>query len=175
MESRYVLALGEARRGADQQLANLGNVRGYASALMGVGGLSASFLGGLAIRDSAPLTVWTLFAALPFVVLVGLAISLAWPHTFCTSQDPVGLVGWVEQHAADRDARAVISRCTWQRGAGIPRSPRRNLRVPPQRPGSDQAPGPSLGWRCVVGITRLPDPAWAWAPSLVAMSAINSI
>jgi hypothetical protein len=41
---RYVLALEEARRSMDQQMADLSGVRARATTLLGVAGLSASFL-----------------------------------------------------------------------------------------------------------------------------------
>ena len=93
---RYTLALEEARRGFDQLGGELSRVRDRASAALGIGGLAASFLGGLAIRDGAVLSLWTWLSIGAFVALAALCFAILWPRRFRTSQDPAMLVGWAE-------------------------------------------------------------------------------
>ncbi|NHC24124.1 hypothetical protein G6553_13205 [Nocardioides sp. IC4_145] len=48
-EPSYTLALEEARRGFDQLAGEVSDVRGRSVSLLGMGGLAASFLGGLTL------------------------------------------------------------------------------------------------------------------------------
>ncbi|WGY01796.1 hypothetical protein QI633_25085 [Nocardioides sp. QY071] len=99
-ETRYTLALQEARRGFDQLAHEVSVVRDRATSILGMGGLAASFLGGLSIRDGAPVTGWTWLAVISFVALASLCVVVLWPRRFHVSQDPASMVSWAEQHKA---------------------------------------------------------------------------
>lgn len=99
MEPRdYALAVEEARRGADGQADALKSLRGQATTLVTIGGLSATFLGGLG--NGGNFTAWTALAIAAFVVLVALAVIVSWPFGFYTSQQPSVLVQWAEGGAS---------------------------------------------------------------------------
>lgn len=74
-----------------------------------MGGLAASFLGGLSIRDGAPLSRWTWAAVGSFVVLAALCIGMLWPKRFHVAQDPADLVAWVENldYSPEQSAREL--------------------------------------------------------------------
>lgn len=91
---RFVLALEEARRGFDLLSEELTRVRDRAGQVLGIGGLAASFLGGLSIRDGASLTAWTWLGIAAFTCLVGLCVAVLWPRKFFSSVDPEQLVRW---------------------------------------------------------------------------------
>jgi hypothetical protein len=93
---RYTLALEEARRSMDQQMADLSGVPSRATTLLGVAGLSASFLGGLALSDDAALTRYTWVAIGAFVAVTGVCLAILWPRSFWVSRDPAELVAWAE-------------------------------------------------------------------------------
>lgn len=101
-EPSYTLALEEARRGFDQLAGEVSDVRNRSVSLLGMGGLAASFLGGLTLRDGAPVTVWTWVAVAGFVVLAVLCAMVLWRRRFHVSQSPAVLVQWVEHHGASR-------------------------------------------------------------------------
>lgn len=96
----YTLALEEARRGFDQLAGEVSDVRNRSVALLGMGGLAASFLGGLTLRNGAPVTPWTWVAVAAFVVLAVLCAAVLWRRRFHVSQDPAVLVQWAEHHGA---------------------------------------------------------------------------
>jgi hypothetical protein len=98
----YSLALEEARRGFDQLAAEVSDVRNRAVATLGMGGLSASFLGGLTLRNDAPITGWTWFAIAAFVALAVSCAGVLWRRRFHVSQHPRIIVAWAEQHEATR-------------------------------------------------------------------------
>lgn len=100
---RYVLALEEARRGMDQQVADLSGVRDRAATVLGIGGLSASFMGGFAWREDASPSRW-IWAAVPAFVLVAvLYVIILWPRRFPVTEKPVELVRWEETEGATVD------------------------------------------------------------------------
>jgi hypothetical protein len=99
-EPSYTLALEEARRGFDQLAQEVSVVRDRAVSTLGMGGLAASFLGGLAIRDGAEVTVWTWVAVGSFMALACLCVTVLWPRRFHVSQDPAELVLWAEHYGA---------------------------------------------------------------------------
>jgi hypothetical protein len=101
---RYTLALEEARRGFDQLDAELARLRERASTALGIGALVASFLGGLAIRNGASLSLWTWLAISALVAVALLCFAILRPRRFRTSQDPAVLVGWAETEGVTLDA-----------------------------------------------------------------------
>jgi hypothetical protein len=54
--------------------------------LVSVGGLAAAFIGGLAVRDNAPLSVWTAVGILAFAALLAVAVFALWPRKFVFTQ-----------------------------------------------------------------------------------------
>lgn len=94
-EPSYTLALEEARRGFDQLAGEVSDVRNRSVSLLGMGGLAASFLGGLTLRNGAPVTAWTWVAVAAFVVLAALCAVVLWRRHFHVSQDPAVLVQWL--------------------------------------------------------------------------------
>lgn len=98
----YSLALEEARRGFDHLSAEVSDVRNRAIATLGMGGLSASFLGGLTLRNGAPITGWTWLAIAAFVALAVSCAGVLWRRRFHVSQHPQVIVAWAEQHGATR-------------------------------------------------------------------------
>lgn len=101
-ERDYTLALEEARRGFDQQSGEVTNVRNRAASLLGMGGLAASFLGGLALRDGAPRSWFTGLAIGAFAALAVLAALVLWRRPFHVSQSPKSLVRWAEDEGAGK-------------------------------------------------------------------------
>lgn len=93
----YSLALEEARRGADSQGSQLTSLRSQTTGAVAVGGLCATFLGGLTRGES--ISLWTALAVTAFGVLVLLVVVISWPVKFNTSQNPAVIVGWVESGA----------------------------------------------------------------------------
>lgn len=99
--TKFSLALEEARRGADAQAAALASLRTHMASAVTTGGLCATFLGGVAGRFD--FNAWTGSAIGAFVLLVVLAVRIAWPMSFRTSQEPSRLVQWVEADAATQE------------------------------------------------------------------------
>jgi len=99
-DDRYALALEEARRSLDQQKDDLKAVRDRTAATVGLGGLAATFLGGLALRDEAPLSGWTILGAGAFVALVILMVLTHRTYTFVFSQDAAEIILWAEHYKA---------------------------------------------------------------------------
>ncbi len=87
-EPSYSLALEEGRRGFDQLAGEIDVLRNRAVSTLGMGGLAASFLGGLAIRDGAAVTCWTWLAVSAFVVLAVMCVATLWPRRFHITQTP---------------------------------------------------------------------------------------
>jgi hypothetical protein len=102
-DERLTLALDEARRAIDHQESALASIRGRAATLLAVGGLAASFIGGLAMRNGVGISAWTLLGVIAFVGLVVFASLIAWPWEFRFDQSATVLVAWAEQHEADPD------------------------------------------------------------------------
>jgi hypothetical protein len=101
-ERSYTVALDEARRGFDQLAGEVSDVRNRSVSVLGMGGLAASFLGGLTLRDNATVTAWTWVAIVGFVVMAVFCATVLWRRRFHVSQDPVVLVQWTEHHGASR-------------------------------------------------------------------------
>lgn len=95
-ETSYALALDEARRAFDALANEVTIVRDRAVSMLGMGGLAAAFLSGLAFRDGAPMTGWTWVAVASFALLALLSIVMLWPKRFHVAQDPATLVGWLD-------------------------------------------------------------------------------
>lgn len=105
-EPSYTEALVEARRGFDHLASEVDTIRGRAVALLGAGGLAASFIGGFAIHADASVSGWTWTAVGSFVVMALLAVAVLLPHRFHVSLDPATIVTWAEdshQPATERD------------------------------------------------------------------------
>jgi hypothetical protein len=72
-------------------------LRNRATQLLGVSGLAASFLGGIAHPATGqPLGVWGWFAVAVFVVTAGLCLWLLWPRRFFRAPKSSALVSWAE-------------------------------------------------------------------------------
>jgi hypothetical protein len=99
-ETSYALALEEARRGFDQLAADVTMVRDRTVSTLGMGGLAASFVGGLAIRGGSDVSGWTWLAVTAFTTLAVLSVIVLWPRRFHVSQDPGKLVAWAEENGA---------------------------------------------------------------------------
>lgn len=99
-EPTYTLALEEARRGFDQLAGEVSEVRNRAIATLGMGGLAASFLGGLTLRKGAPVTGWTWLAVAAFVALAVLCATVLFRRRFHFSQHPKVMVQWAEHYGA---------------------------------------------------------------------------
>jgi hypothetical protein len=94
---RFDLALDEARRALDQQVNDVARIRDRTTNLVMVGGLAAAFIGGLAIRDDAPLTVLTVLGAVAFTTLLAVAVAVLLPRRFVFTQHAQVLVSWAEK------------------------------------------------------------------------------
>lgn len=91
----YDLALDEARRQLDGQLGIVDDSRGRVTAMLGVGGLVGTFVGGLgAQQDDAGMTpvLWTAGGAFGVAVVVGLLVLVPWK--FGGGMTASGLVAW---------------------------------------------------------------------------------
>jgi hypothetical protein len=98
----FGLALEEGRRAFDQQAADMSKVRDRAASVMGFGSLATSFLGGLALRDKAPLSLWTWGVVATFVALTVICILLLRPRKIFAAMDPKTIVSWSEDQGASR-------------------------------------------------------------------------
>lgn len=102
-QGRFGLAVEEARRAFDQQAADMTRVRDRAISLLTIGGLAATFIGGLAATDNAPLTGWTWAAVAVFVVMTVACIWVIWPKDVKVAFFPHKLVEWAEDDAVTPD------------------------------------------------------------------------
>lgn len=93
ISDRHLLALEEARRGLDQQQADLNSLRDRSGNLLQFGGLAAAFVGSLAWRDAQAVTTWSVAAAATFAVLAVLVIYVLWPRYFTFSNDARIMLG----------------------------------------------------------------------------------
>ena len=69
----YTLALEEARRNFDSQARQLADLRKRAVDLVGIGGLAATFIGGLSASKQDGLNIWHIVALCAFVFVVATA------------------------------------------------------------------------------------------------------
>ncbi|WP_147414475.1 hypothetical protein [Rhodococcus rhodochrous] len=99
-QKSYAIALEEARRSFDRLADEVTVVRDRIVSTLGMGGLAAAFVGGLAIRDGAKVSGWTWTAVTAFALLATLTAVALWPRRFHVSQSPEVLVGWIEEHQA---------------------------------------------------------------------------
>jgi hypothetical protein len=83
--SGHAVALAEARRALDQQVGDLAKVRDRMTGIAGAGALAGGFIGGLAIDDGVPFTVWTVVGAVAFAGLLVIAVIALWPRDFVFS------------------------------------------------------------------------------------------
>lgn len=96
----FSLALEEARRAFDALSDELPALRNRATQLLGVSGLAASFLGGLArVPASQPIGAWGWVAVLAFVATAAMCLRLLWPGRFHRGPQPSLLVDWAESGA----------------------------------------------------------------------------
>lgn len=125
--SKYDLALDEARRGIDQQLAELNLIRQRASALMTMGGVLATIFGGLAIREGAEVRAGTWVALAAFVLLAILTVACLYPREMHFGQEPESIITAID--VAQGDADAVTAHLARQIGVqhDSNRSPLRSL------------------------------------------------
>ena len=97
-EPDFSLALEEARRSFDALSDELPALRNRAAQLLGVSGLAASFLGGLArVPSGQPIGVWGWVAVLAFITTAALCLRLLWPARFHRGPTPSALVAWAEE------------------------------------------------------------------------------
>jgi hypothetical protein len=102
----FTLALEEARRGFDELNEEFARIRARTALTLSLGGLSATFLGGLALRDKeATLSVWTALAVVAFVGLAGINVYVLWPRKMWSTIDPAKLIGWALGDTAQGVAR----------------------------------------------------------------------
>lgn len=84
---RFSLALEEARRALDQQQTDLNSLRDRAGNLFQFGALSAGFIGAVALRGDAEITLWTRAGVIAFAVLAVLLVYVLKPRTFTFTND----------------------------------------------------------------------------------------
>lgn len=96
-EPDYALALEEARRSFDALNVELPAVRARATQILGLAGLAASFLGGLALRPGQGMSAWSWTAVISFLATAVLTAVILWPRRLYASQEPAILVSWAEQ------------------------------------------------------------------------------
>lgn len=97
-DTRFVVALDEARRGFDDLAAEVATIKDRAISTLGMGGLAASLFGGLAVRDGADVDPWLWTAALAFAFLAVFVTFVLWPRRFHVSMNPATLVSWAEDY-----------------------------------------------------------------------------
>lgn len=111
-EPNFTLALEEARRGFDQLMSEFHRIRDRAASSLSVGGLSAAFLGGLALRGKdAPLTVWTFLAVVAFVALAATTLYVFWPRSLLSTINPTTLIEWA---TGDKESGRAPLTLPWQ-------------------------------------------------------------
>lgn len=93
----YTLALEEARRSFDALSDELPALRTRTTQVLGLAGLAASFIGGLALRTDRGMNTWGWVAIAAFVVTAGLCAALLWPRRLYGPPDPAKLVEWAER------------------------------------------------------------------------------
>ena len=98
-----VLALDESRRAIDQQKSDLSEVRTVAGSLLGIGALSATFIGGLSIRDNAKVDGWTWLAVAAFAAMAVITAVISWPTKTTLEISGADIVAWAEQDSATED------------------------------------------------------------------------
>lgn len=87
VDARLGLVLEESRATLRQQQSDLQAFRSQAGSLLSFAGLAAGVLGGLAIRDDAPLHGWTYAAAGCFAAVVLLVLFVLMPREFTFSNN----------------------------------------------------------------------------------------
>jgi hypothetical protein len=109
----YGLALEEARRRLDSQLALVDASRGRAISLLGVGGLLGTFVGGLdAGQPGAKMSasLWVGAAAFGVAVVVGLLVLFPWK--FHGAMETESLLGWGDQGASREQQEKSLAKWT---------------------------------------------------------------
>lgn len=96
------MALEEARRGFDALNAELPSIRNRATQMIGVAGLAASFLGGLALQNSQPIGAWGWVAVGSFAGVLAFSLLILWPWRSYASIYPSQLVIWAEHEGASK-------------------------------------------------------------------------
>lgn len=100
-EHSYEVALVEARRSIDKQLAVIETARGRAMSLVSVGGLLGTFVGGLgALGDADGITAALWVAVTAFGLLTLPALVVLWPYSFYATLNPKIIVATVPTTSA---------------------------------------------------------------------------
>ncbi len=96
----YEVALVEARRTLDGQLAMVDAARTRALNLVALGGLLGTFFGGLgAIGNDQNMTVELWWAAGAFCVATVASLTMLWPYKFHSSLDPARITEAIPQRS----------------------------------------------------------------------------
>ncbi|MEO3939412.1 hypothetical protein V3N99_22110 (plasmid) [Dermatophilaceae bacterium Soc4.6] len=95
-EPDYTLALEEARRSWDALNDELSALRTRTIQLVGIAGVAASVLGGIAATGARPLRWESGVGLVAFLTVVLLAFAVLWPRRLSTSIQPTVLVKWAE-------------------------------------------------------------------------------
>ncbi|NYI81197.1 hypothetical protein [Nocardioides panzhihuensis] len=103
MGSRYQLALEEARRSYDAQLAQLENLRSRGTWTVAAGALALSVIGVDTKGAGCWSYAWSILAFLCFATVVIGTVVIAWPQKVWAGQKPHLLVQWVELDDASTD------------------------------------------------------------------------
>jgi hypothetical protein len=100
----FTLAVEEARRNFDSLNTRLADLRNRSLQLVTVGGLLATFVGGLSALRSNGLSVWDAVALMAFALIVIICLIIWWPRKLQTSQTPSILVEWAETPSITRQS-----------------------------------------------------------------------
>jgi hypothetical protein len=134
IDEGVALALDEARDAIDQQKGDLASIRNRAAALIGVGGLAASFFAGLANRDHPDVNAWLWVAVVAFAALAGFCVLVLIPRTITFQIAASEVVGWADEgddptkiarnlalHRDDSrsENQKVLDRLTWLYIGGV--------------------------------------------------------
>ena len=97
-EERLELILAEANKALAQQLDDLKSLRERAGALLAISGVATSVIGALAFHSPtpAPITGWTVVAALAFLGTFAFAMACLWPFETTFSNGAQDLLKWID-------------------------------------------------------------------------------
>lgn len=110
VDDALAIVLEEARATMRQQQADLHAVRSQSSAVLSFAGLAAAFVGGLALRDDAPLSRWTYASAASFALVALCATFTMWPRVWIFSNDAAAMLRWdLKAYGGDDTARHLAT------------------------------------------------------------------